>query len=453
MAGESGLAAATAVAVAFSGGRDSTALLHAVWRALADHGGGAVALHALHVQHGLSPQAETWLRQCAARCRQWSRRGPTVHFHARRLGLQPRRGESVEAVARAGRYAALADMARAAGCRLILLGQHADDQAETFLLQALRGAGPAGLAAMPSSIERDGLLWCRPWLGQPRTALEAYLRRHRLRWIDDESNDSPAFARNRLRRQVWPALEAAFPDLRRTLAQASRRAQDAANCLRDLAAIDLAGAGHPDGGLDLAALVALGAARLRNALRVWLRQHSGRAAPASLLDRLADELTPRGSASWPLDARWRLVARAGRLQLEPLAERPTRSAPGATLALSLAVPGCHALPGWSGRLRVLRAPPGEAGLPAQRLADVRVRPRTGGEQFQRAAGTPARALKKQFQAAGVPPEGRDGPLVFDAQGQLLFVAGLGADARGLQAGEGADDQGLQLHWLPDGESP
>ncbi|HET6599350.1 MAG TPA: tRNA lysidine(34) synthetase TilS, partial [Burkholderiaceae bacterium] len=146
------------VAVAYSGGRDSTALLHATLAAAAPL---SVHVVALHVHHGLSPNADAWLAHCDAQCARWARRGHPLTFAAQRLATQPARGESVEAWARSARYAALAEMALAHGATLVLLAQHRRDQAETFLLQALRGAGVAGLAGMPRGVERAGIVWQR----------------------------------------------------------------------------------------------------------------------------------------------------------------------------------------------------------------------------------------------------------------------------------------------------
>ena len=141
------------VAVAVSGGRDSTALLHCTVRTAAALGVGVVALH---VHHGLMPAADAWLAQVQAQCRRWG-----VAFCSRRLQTHPPRGASVEAWARAERYRALAEMAREAGCSIVLLAHHRRDQAETWLLQALRGGGPAGLSAMPQEAVREGITWAR----------------------------------------------------------------------------------------------------------------------------------------------------------------------------------------------------------------------------------------------------------------------------------------------------
>ena len=115
--------------------------------------------------------------------------------------------------------------AKAEGCNTVLLAHHQRDQAETFLLQAMRSAGVAGLAGMPREIERDGLVWMRPWLGLPRSAIEAYVQHHGIAYVDDDSNEDDRYARNRLRRRVWPALEHAFADAEPSLAAAATWAQ------------------------------------------------------------------------------------------------------------------------------------------------------------------------------------------------------------------------------------
>jgi tRNA(Ile)-lysidine synthetase-like protein len=192
------------VAVACSGGRDSIALLHATASAAQLVPGLVVA--ALHVHHGLSLQADAWAEHVAAQCGVWAEQGLPVRAVVQRVHCDLAAGRSVEAVAREARYAALAQMALEQGAAAVLLAHHRRDQAETFLLQALRGAGVAGLAAMPEEVERDGVRWLRPWLGVAREAIEAYVRDRQLPFVDDDSNDDTRFARNRLRHRVWPPL-------------------------------------------------------------------------------------------------------------------------------------------------------------------------------------------------------------------------------------------------------
>jgi len=409
------------VAVAYSGGRDSTALLHAVLMSVRDTG---TSVAALHVHHGLSGQADAWERHCRDQCARWQAEGFPVSFAACRLRTRPQPGDSIEAWARRERYAALGRLARTHGADVVLLAHHRRDQAETLILQALRSAGVAGLAGMPRAIERDGIHWLRPWLDVPRSTIEAYVESLGLSYIDDDSNTDERHARNRLRLRVWPALVQAFPEAEPALAAAATWAQQAQACLDELASDDLALL-HGPAGLQLVGLGQLSAARQVNALRAWLRLQTGAAPPASLLARLSDELFGVGAASWPL-AGGLLRRHRGQLTWSrPVAARsPSKTALEAHLHIRRA--GIHRLPGWGGNLRVVRVK--EGGVPLAWLAQAELRARSGGEQFQAGLGRPARSLKKQFQAAELPAWERSGPLVYSG-GQLVFVPGLGIDAR------------------------
>ncbi|CAD5366154.1 tRNA(Ile)-lysidine synthase [Rubrivivax sp. A210] len=278
------------VAVAASAGRDSTALLHCTLRAAQPLG---IEVLALHVHHGLMEQADDWLQQVRMQARRWG-----AVFDHRRLQGGPAAGDSLEAWARQGRYGALAEMAAEADCPLVLLAHHRRDQAETWLLQALRGAGPAGLSAMPLQAHRAGIVWARPWLTLPREAIEAYVRRHRLRHVDDPSNADRDLARGRLRREVWPALRAAFPQAETALAAAAARAQQSAQLAEEVAALD-----HPaavvEGLLAIAPWRELPPARRRNLLRAWLIDATGVLPPETLLVRLEQELPGPGARRWP----------------------------------------------------------------------------------------------------------------------------------------------------------
>jgi tRNA(Ile)-lysidine synthase len=429
-----------ALAVAVSGGRDSVALLHATARAALPLG---IEVHALHVHHGLVPEADAWLRQLRVQCRRWSRSGLPVVFRARRLQETPAPGDSVEAWARRQRYRALADMAREAGCSLVLLAHHRRDQAETLLLQALRGGGPAGLAAMPQSAARDGITWARPWLDRPREAIEAYVQRYRLRFVDDASNADPRFARNRLRLAVWPALTRAFPDAELQLAAAARRAHEAAACLQELAAVDLAAASSA-GSLLVERWRSLTPPRRALLLRTWLRAAGVSAAPESLVQRLVAELPGTSTGRWPAPG-GQLVLYRGHLRHEVLLGAP--AAAQVEQVVNLAVPGRHALPSWGGTMLVQTVVSG--GVAPRRLTAVALRARSGGERFQLIPGGLPRSLKKQYQTRGVPEGQRTGPLLYDGH-TLLFVPGLGLDAR-CQAPAGTAQ--LSLMWEPGPSGP
>ena len=432
---------ARAVAVAFSGGRDSTALLHATATAASRLG---IAVHALHVHHGLSASADSWLAHGEALCRRWARRGLPVEFTVRRLVGGPPPGASVEAWARAARYAALREMAIERGVDLVLLAHHRRDQAETFLLQALRGGGAAALAAMPRSAHRDGITWARPWLEQPREAIESYARAHRLRWVEDDSNGDHRFARNRLRRQVWPALVGAFGDAEGVLAAAAGRAAHAAAVLDEVARIDLASIADASG-LDLGRWRLLSPARQREALLAWLRCELPAPAPASLVERLLREAATHGHRRWRMPG-GELSSHRGRLQFAPLVAAACGGA--ARVSVDLSQPGVHEIAAWNGAFRVERVERG--GIAVSEAARLVVRSRAPGDRFQAGVRRPARSLKLQYQSQGIAPALRRGPLVCRDDDVLVFVPGLGIDARAI--GEEGQAQ-VTLAWLPRPSAP
>jgi len=396
-----------------------------------------VSVLALHVHHGLSANADAWLDHARSLCARWARRGMPVELVATRLAASPPRGQSIEAWARRCRYRALREMALARGADLVLLAHHRRDQAETFLLQALRGGGVAALSAMPKVARRDGVTWARPWIEWSRDAIEAYARRHRLRWIDDDSNDDDRFARNRLRRLAWPALVEAFADAEGSLADAARRVQDAAAVVDEVAAIDLAAIAD-DSGLDIAAWSALSVARRRQALLRWLRASLGEGPPATLVERLLDEASASGpQRRWPAGAR-ELRSYRGRLQS---VAGPCASAEKPVLAVDLSRAGDHEIAAWHGVFRVDLVEAG--GISAATAARLELRPRAPGDRFQAGVRRPPRSLKLQFQANAVAPALREGPIVC-CNGVIVFVPGLGVDARArAEAGEAQ----VAITWL------
>jgi tRNA(Ile)-lysidine synthase len=430
------------IAVAVSGGRDSTALWHATARAAA---GSGLEVVALHVHHGLQPDADAWVHHLQRQAWRWAARGLPVSLAWRRVQGAPAAGDSIEAWARRERYVALANMARDCRAGVVLLAHHRRDQAETFLLQALRGAGPAGLAAMPREAQRDGIVWARPWLEQPRQAIDAYVRRHRLGFVDDLSNADRSLARNRLRQEVWPALAASFGHASTSLAASARRAQEAAEGLRELAEMDARLACPSPDRLDVPAWLALSAARRANLLRTWLAVQGDTGVPETLVQRLLQELpSAHSGAAWPCTG-GALRLHAGQLQV--CAEPAPQQAAHARHSIDLSRAGRVELPPWCGAFEV--RPVNSGGVLAELLQHCELRARSGGEQFQRSSKTVPRSLKKQFQAAGVPAWQRGGPLVY-GEGRLLYVPGLGIDAR-VQATPGTTMLGLR--WLPDNAPP
>ncbi len=287
------------VAVAFSGGLDSTALLLATARQAASLG---LQVVALHVHHGLMAEADVWVLHAEKICASLG-----LELKVARLKGKPRKGDSVEAWARLGRYKALAAMAQEAGASLLLLAQHADDQAETVLLQALRGAGPAGLAAMPQVWVHDGLTWARPWLQQPRSRLKSLVHKAGVAYVDDPSNADPRFARSRLRSLIWPQLVESFPSAVAVLAEVARHAAQAKALSAEVASADLPNCIDAQARLCFAPWQALTPARRRNVLAAWLALQLPDVA-VSLLDRLDSEWQGQG-ARWPAPGGWILAQR------------------------------------------------------------------------------------------------------------------------------------------------
>ena len=197
--------------LALSGGLDSCVLLHLLVQLRPQL---PFELRAIHVHHGLQHQADSWQNFCEELCNGYDIPLKSVH-----LTLNVDSGESLEAVAREARYQAMADQMREG--ELLLTAQHRDDQAETLLLQLLRGSGPAGLAAMPPLARFDPGWLARPLLDCSRQSLEEYARRHDLTWQEDPSNQDQRFDRNFIRHQVMPLLRSRWPAAATTLSRAA----------------------------------------------------------------------------------------------------------------------------------------------------------------------------------------------------------------------------------------
>jgi len=415
------------VAVALSGGIDSMVLLDAAHAVATSR---AIMLSAVHVQHGLSPNAEVWARFCAEQCAQ---RGiPLLTHH---LQLERKGGESLEAVARSARHEVFAR----AGVDALMLAHHADDQAETLLLQLLRGAGPHGLASMPRHRPGTPAL-LRPLLHITRVQLAAYAAARALSWVDDESNADQGFRRNFLRAEVTPRLIAAFPGYPATVVRAASHQAEAALLLDELASCDAQGALDRER-IARARLVALSPPRARNLLR-WFLQREGLRPPSTA--RLGEMLRQICTAS--AGARTRLVHDGAEIGCH-------RGSVVVHAATGIEASGAfeHL---WKGETEV-RVPGGTVvfertrgeGLDATRLASMRVmlRPRIGGERIRLAANRPQQTVKKLLQASGTPPwERRALPLVW-CDNALALVPTIGVAVE-FQASPG--QPGWRVEWQP-----
>src|SRR3990170_4017396 len=265
--------------VGLSGGVDSVTLL----AILADLAGSMrYSLRAVHIHHGISPNASNWAQFCQDLCRRLN-----VPLQVERVRLDDYRSLGVEGAARRARYEVYAREE----ADFIVLAHHRDDQAETLLLQLLRGAGPLGMAGMPGlrplEGSRAGIL--RPFLGFARTEIEAWARDRGLQWIDDESNDDTARQRNFVRHRLLPLIEERFPAARATVARAAAHLSEAGALLGELARLDLAMLDREQD-VGVAELRRLGPMRAKNALRSLLQSRAVPAPTAAQLDELYRQL-------------------------------------------------------------------------------------------------------------------------------------------------------------------
>jgi tRNA(Ile)-lysidine synthase len=392
-------------------------------------------LAALHVNHQLSPHAAEWSAFCARRCAHYG-----VAFREAQVTVQRGSGEGLEAAARAARYAVF----REQDADAIVLAHHLDDQAETVLLQLLRGAGPRGLAAMPAArpLERaHGPQLVRPLLEVERARITTYARRHRLSWVEDESNLDPSRDRNFLRHEVLPHIARRFPGYRQAWLRASRNFADLSEIADAQAQADATGAVEP-GGLRVARLRELSPARAANLLRWYLVREGLPHPPRDQLEELLRQLGSARADAHPAMqlAGARLYRHRGLLKIAPRAlqaVRPWRVVWHGEPDL--------ALPQGLGRLHFERV--AGSGLSAQRLAGLQlsVRSRVGGERIRLDVNRPTRTLKNLLRESQVPPWQRDRLPLLASDRAVLWVAGLGVDCRfAARPGE----PGILPRWLP-----
>ncbi|MES9991053.1 MAG: tRNA lysidine(34) synthetase TilS [Candidatus Thiodiazotropha sp.] len=417
--------------LALSGGLDSCVLLHLLAELRPQL---PYELRAIHIHHGLQPDADDWQAHCEQLCREYG-----VALQTVQLNLTVNSGDSLEAVAREARYQALA--ANMAEGDLLLTAQHQDDQAETLLLQLLRGSGPAGLAAM-SPLARFEPGWlARPLLSFPRNALEAYAQEQGLSWREDPSNRDLRFDRNFIRHQVMPLLRCRWPAAATTLSRAARFSGELLMLVKEEAEEDLAKARDSETDtLSIPVLKQLNSVRLRNLLRHWIAALGAPLPSSKKISRIETEAVHGRIDAVPLIRweDWEVRRYRDRLYLQrtQAIELPTQPLPwpdGKELAL----------PEGLGRLV---AQPGEEGISQHhwRQAKVEVRFRGGGERCQLPGQEHHRPLKKLFQEWGIPHWEREHvPLVY-LDGELAVVPGR-CVCQPFQARAGED--AIVVDWL------
>ncbi len=412
--------------VGLSGGADSVALLHLLIPLRNRY-----RLSAVHVHHGLSPHADDWARFCTRLCEQFG-----LPLYSHRLHIDPADPRGTEAAAREGRTGIFAGLPVDA----VALGHHRDDQAETVLLQLLRGAGPGGLAAMPAQRTLPGgVRLVRPLLETNRAQLRAWAGQQRLEWVEDESNADLRFTRNAIRHRLAPVLDDIAPAWRTTLARSARHMADAKTLLDEEAARDLIQISE-DRRLNCLGLAALGDARGRNVLRHFLAGHGLDIPDTARLDDMHRQLTQAGRDAHLRVALGDRVLHVYRGQAQVVRDRP---APSADAVWHWRGETSLLLTELGGRL-VFEPTPGR-GLRLPADGALEIRPRRGGENLQPDCRRPRRPVKKWLQESAIPSWQRPHlPFVWH-NGQLVHVAGIGTDCTKQAA---AGETGLVIHWLP-----
>jgi tRNA(Ile)-lysidine synthase len=411
--------------IAYSGGLDSEVLLHALVALRETFGADLLALHA---DHGLQAASRGWAERCVRRAEQLG-----VECRSLRVDVDSAAGQGVEAAAREARYGAFRNELQHGDW--LLSAHHKDDQAETLLLNLLRGSGPAGLAGI-GEVQPFGPAWLvRPLLSYARDELHKYAEAQDLDWIDDPSNEDRRFDRNYLRHEVFPVLRSRWPDASSRLRQSALLASEAALLLDQLADADLRTLGPRPDRLSLSGLCALDVERQRNLLRYAIRELGLPAVPASALQSIVIDLLPAREDAQPV-VRWEgAEVRRYRDQVYLL---PQAAAPAAVKPLPVEAGRVELGAG----LGLLRLEPGAAsGLSdAVVAAGLEVRPRTGGEEIKIAGQAHTKKLKKLLQEEGVVPWMRDRlPLVF-SENRLVAVADLWV------ADDAVGAPGTAIHW-------
>ena len=398
--------------IAYSGGLDSHVLVH-----LCAHIQSAKRLPssflAVHIHHGLQPQADAWAGHCRRVCANLN-----IQFLEIRVDARPQPGQSPEEAARNARYRAFRSVMHKGD--VLLTAQHQDDQAETVLLQLMRGAGLAGIAAMPLQANFAPGLLLRPLLQYSRDSLRSYALAHRLDWVEDPSNRELGYDRNFIRQSVLPLLAGRWPGIGKVLGRTASHCAEALQHLEDLAEELYQASVHTDGHtLRIDTLKTYKAADQRLVLRYWLKHEGFRMPTAAILQRILNEVLSAGEDRTPLVSWSEGEIRRYRDQLFVM-----RPLPSPDNSQSMVWNGRDALdlPHGNGQLSVIRVTESK-GIAQSRwdCAKILVRYRQGGESCTLPGRHGTHSLKKLFQECGIPPWERNRMPLIILDGQLAAI--------------------------------
>lgn len=424
--------------VAYSGGLDSSVLLHLLVilqqkLRTTPNAPFQLQLSAMHVHHGLSAHADAWAQHCQQVCQQYA-----VPLQVVRVNVDKASGQGIEASARAARYEAL----KQAQADFICLAHHQQDQAETLLLQLMRGAGPKGLAGMAALDLKQGLL--RPLLDLSRQTLETYANANALRWVEDDSNLDTRYDRNFMRHHVLPLLETQYKGVHKTLSRTAQHMAETSELLDELAVMDasqiaMAGVYGNPLCLQVDKLAALTEARAKNLLRWWIAQHALTMPNAELLNQVLQQLiSARKDASIDvhLSSEYSIKRYLGlayivqHVALDNFEERLWQGESVIQLNAQDSLMFEKGL-GKGIALKHISSTP------------LRIRMRAGGERFRLAHNRPSQTLKHIFQTHHIPPWLRERmPLVWLAE-TLVCIPNIGVDP---SVAALPDEIGVSIRW-------
>ncbi len=440
------------ILIAYSGGRDSSALLHTAAKCFHKAGQSEIAsVTAVYINHGLSKNAEDWAEHCrteSARLR--------LPFRAETVYVPKTSPDGIEAAARQARYRALFRIAREIRADAIFTAHHLDDQLETFLIQWMRGAGLDGLSGLATSrpltpSASDGVMLCRPWLSITRNEINTYAARSHLNFIEDESNGDNRFLRNLIRNDVFPILEQARPGWKEAAFRSVGLIAQASHVLKELSIEDTQTALADDGkALSIEKLRRLAPERQALVVRHWLAEGGIRFPNKAKLEETLRQIRESCTDT-------KLAIRFESKEMRRWGDKliltdstVKRHCDALEVALHWNGEKRLSIPAWNGVLCFEQCAASEPGFDAELLkkGTLRIRARQGGEKLKLHPFRPSRNLKHLYQAADIPSFEREKlPLVWLNE-TLLFAAGLGADVR-LYADAELIQNRIRFVWIPD----
>lgn len=425
------------IAVAYSGGIDSTALLYLAKQYAEQHN---QKLYAFHIHHGINPNADTWLTHCQETCEKLA-----VPFESANVVVDFKSSEGIEADARKKRYQALNALCQKHGVALLLTAHHRDDQAETLLMQLLRGTGLAGLSGMDACVGLSGTSGNEIHLGRPLLAiskgeLESWCAVRQIPHIEDESNSDTKYTRNAIRHRIMPLLAEHFPGFEKRLSSTADHVRTAARLLDVLAEADYRQCA-PDGqALDMDIVRALSSDRIDNLLQYWLAQHSVRIPSTAWFQEMRKQLL---GESHDVQTELRMdgkIIRKYRNKVTMTEQTAERQPPESPIQFNWNGEPSIQFRTWYGKLIFEEA---ETGYDLDWLRNriFTLRPYVGSAVLK-VEGRPSKDLKALYQDAGISGNDRRFmPSIYFGE-ELIYAAGVGQSAQYI----GKSGKCVRLRW-------